>query len=527
MRQVNIKTLRVSDFPEDAWVVLGGDGAGTDRELAELYEAVDYLYRGITIRAQKLASVPFVITRPNGEAFYDSEERKEPPTGFEWLAKLPVMLEMIEASVSLTGRAYIYPNVNDYSFVKDLQWFKPTSVTPYYHPTTGELLYFERHQPDGVKRREIEELIYFWPPDPTTEIGPARRFPGKAAMKAAGVLANMDDFLEHYFGRGAIKVTLLTTEGVVGKNQRELLKTWWRKVAQGIGNAFNTEVVNAKKVNPVVIGEGVKDLENTKLTNEKREAICAALGVPPSKIMPSAANYATKKSDDMMLVSDTVVPELRWLSVVLNDQLFSRWNLSIGFRPESLPEMQVDENERSESLERLVNSGMPLLVALDTLGYDLKEEHIAKIEEVEQRKEEMAERLAQAGGPPGQRQDDEEEEEEGDEEEQPSSGRAYALARQLEEAQRFERWLRNDPERDPADFDTDLLTDDDKERIKAIVDGKLKPKGEAVTVTAPTPMELADPEYLDRLVADVEKWAEKRGLDLDELLTGETDPLAE
>lgn len=514
------KAIRASDFPEEAWVVLGGDGSGESRELIELYEAVDYLYRGITIRAQKLASIPFVIKR-KGQVFYDSEENQdEPPIGFEWLNKLPVVLEMIEAATSLTGRAYVYPIVNDFNFVMDLQWFKPTSVSPHYHPTTGDLEYFRRRRPDGEKKVDPDDLIYFWPPDPTVEIGPARRFPGRAAMKAAGVLANMDDFLEHYFGRGAIKVTLLTTEGVVGANQRDLLKTWWQKVASGVKNAFTTEVVNAKKVTPVVIGEGVKDLENTALTNEKREAICAALGVPPSKVIPSAANYATKQSDDVMLVSDTIVPELRWITAVLNDQLFSRWSMSIQFRPESLPEMQTDEASRAQSLSLLVNAGMPLLMGLDTLGYDIDEKWVAKLEEMERQKEEMreagAEALAQGGQgqpPPAQGGDDE-----------APPGRHIVMAKKLEEAQRFERWLKNDPTRSIADFASDVLTADDLERIKAIVDGKLIPVGSPVHVPLETPAELADPSDLARLVRDVEKWAEQNGLDLDKILNAEEQP---
>ena len=522
MNRFNVKALRVSDFPEEAWIILGEGGSGQDRTIYELYETVDYLYRGVTLRAQKLASVPFVILKGTAD-FYDSEAGEPPPKGFEWLDDLPIFLEMVEAAICLGGRAYIWPVKNKFNFIRELQWYVPTSVDPWYDTQTGELLHFRRHGPKGkIDEVDPADLVYFWPPDPTRETGPARRFPGRAAMSAAGVLANMDTFLEHYFGRGAIKVTLLTTEGMVRDDQRKLLKAWWEKVTAGISRAFGSEVVNANKVTPVVIGEGVKDLENTALTQEKREAICAALGVPPSKMLPSAANYATKQSDDVMLVSDTVVPELRWIGRTLNKQLFGPMGLSIKFDPESLPEMQVDENERAESLLALTTAGMPLLLALDTLGYNIDAKWVAKLEEAERQKEEMREAgaaaLAQAGNKP------KEDEDEG-EPSRPPLDKTWKLARQLDEAGRLERWLKNGPDRDPADFASDILTDEEKRHIKAIVDGKLIPRGQPVHIHLETPAELADPDDIARLVTDVEKWARRHNLDLDKILEAEEDPL--
>jgi hypothetical protein len=520
MREVKVKALRVSDFPEDAWIVLGSTGTGTDKELDELYESVDYLYRGITLRAQKLASVPWVVTRKGGADFYDSESEQPPPVGFEWLLDLPLVLEKIEAAVCLGGRAYVMPLANEFGFIKELQWCKPTSIDPWYDVATGELLHFKRHMPAGLKRVEVEDLVYFWPPDPTVETGPARRYPGRAAMAAAGVLANMDKFLEHYFGRGAIKVTLLTTEGVVKKSDRDLLKTWWQKVTNGIKSAFGSEVINANKVTPVVIGEGVHDLENSELTAEKREAICAALGVPPSKVIPNAANYATKQSDDVMLVSDTVTPELRWLARVLNKQLFDALGLAIQFRPSALPEMQVDENERSLSLVNLTTAGMPLLLACEQLGYDLDKEWIAKLEAAEERKEEMAEAGAEALAQGVQQMDQKPGPADGDTE------KSLRLARRLDEAARLERWLRNDPTRDPADFQSEILDLADRRRVRAIVDGKLIPSGQPIHLHVESPAELGDAADIARLVTDVEKWAQRHGLDLDKMLNAELDEFA-
>lgn len=517
-----VKALRVSDFPEEAWVVFGEGGSAADKSLEELYGVVDYLYRGVTLRAQKLSSVPFVIMKGK-RTFFDSEHGAPPPKGFAWFDDLSNMLELIEAATCLSGRAYVRPIKSNYNLISELQWFLPTSVQPKF-TDTGDIAYWERQVSRGnTERLKAEEVLYFWPPDPTVEVGPARRFDGKAAMKAAGVLANMDTFLEAYFSRGAIKVTLLTTDGVVTKENRALLKDWWGRVTGGISKAFGAEVINAGKVTPVVIGEGIKDLENTALTNEKREAICAALGVPPSKMLPSAANYATKQSDDVMLVSDTIVPELRWIGRALNKQLFNQMGLSIVFQPESLSEMQVDENERAASLVSLTSAGMPLLLACEVLGYNLPDEWMKKLEDEEARKEEMRESAA-AGLQLAQQAAEQQQGQpqiEATEQEEKSIVDSYKLGKRMDEAARFERWLRNDTERDPADFVSDILTDEEKLHIKAIVDGRLQPNGRAGTTHAPSGFELSDPDELDRIVRSVERWAKKEGLDLDKMLEAE------
>ena len=75
----------------------------------------------------------------------------------------------------------------------------------------NELLYFERDLGGGLaepKRLEVEDVVYFWKPDPSVEIGPAQDTPGRAALAAAGVLEGMDTYLASYFKRGMVKQML-------------------------------------------------------------------------------------------------------------------------------------------------------------------------------------------------------------------------------------------------------------------------------------------------------------------------------
>ena len=115
-----------------------------------------------------------------------------------------------------------------------------------------------------------DEVVYFWLPDPSIEVGPPSWSPVKAALRAAGVLGSMDKFTTNFFDRGAIKATLLTVPATTRKADRETLRSWWRTVFGGSKRLCNW-VINADDVKPVVIGEGIESLSNARLTREKRK----------------------------------------------------------------------------------------------------------------------------------------------------------------------------------------------------------------------------------------------------------------
>lgn len=361
------KSVRLEDLPEEAWrVIVGGEGKDS---AANLYGVVAWLYRCVDIRAGAVANMPWEIKR--GETVVMTNE-DEAPDGFEWLDDLPGLLYRTEAAVALAGQAYWFRERNLMRTLS-VRWMRPDSVKPVLDGADG-LRGFTRTI-DGVDRPfEVDDFVYFWLPDPWVEIGPARHYPGKAAMNAAGVLASMDAFLVGYFERGMIKATLLKyKDRLSSEDEKERVKEWWGRVFTGIKNAFATEVVRGD-FETLTIGEGVKELQNTELTAEQREAICTAMGVPQSKVTANAANFATKQGDDLSFIQDTIAPECKWIAAVINKQLLSAMGLRLSFKPDELSIMQEDETQRANSLKLLVDAGMSLEMALAVLGYDLPED---------------------------------------------------------------------------------------------------------------------------------------------------------
>jgi phage portal protein BeeE len=327
------------------------------------------------------------------------------------------VLQLVESALVMYGRAYLFRDRNR-AVTKELRYHLPTSVTPKIDEATGTIEYFERPVNNVVRRFGVEDYVYFWPPDPMVEIGPSINYPAVAAAHACGVLLNIDVFADSFFSRGAIKAMLLTVKGMPTPTEIERLEAWWKKVVAGVKNAFGAKVVNAEAVTPVVVGEGMKELENVTIGKEKREDIALALGIPMSILFANAANYATSKQDDLNFLTKTAIPDCEFVASVLNEQVFDDLGLKLEFMPETLDAMQEDEAERSAALNALVNAGVPLIMAMNLLGFELTDEQIADLEEEMRLKEERAEAMTErlSNGPNDDRDEDE------DEQDQPPNG---------------------------------------------------------------------------------------------------------
>ena len=365
-----MKAVAIDELPPEAWTFYSG---GPDKKplqlLKEYWRAVPWLFRGVQIRAQALSALPFAIIG-RGDNDVDTSADYENAVGF--LPDPVGLLYLVEAALVLLGRAYLFREKND-ARTLDLRYLLPTSITPKLDEKRG-LIGFSRQLKSGAKLLKVDDLVYFWQPDPFVEIGPPTSSPGQAALQAAGVLFNIDNFASLFFGRGAIKATLLTVEGSPPESEKKKLKAWWKRFISGIANAFTAEVISAG-VKPVVVGEGIGELSNTELTKEKREDIATALGVPQTMLWSTAAaglgGGAVVTSDNLSFYRDTIVPEAGFVAGVLNKQLFNPLGYHLDFRPETLDVFQADENERATAYSSYVLAGMPQSVAAEILGIEL------------------------------------------------------------------------------------------------------------------------------------------------------------
>ena len=362
--QLGSYKIALNDLPEEAWeYILGGPDAAPD--LRKYFQRVAWLNRAVKLRRNHVQAMPFKIYR--GESIVD--ESKDYQNVLMFLPNIKNMLGMIEQGLTMNGREYQFIErsaILGSAVATGMRHMVASSIKP--KITREGLQYFERHINGVTEKLELDQVLYFWYPDDSVEIGEPHDWPALAALQAAGILSSVGNFAQMFFDRGAIKVTLLTTKGNVVEAERNRLKAWWDRLR---GKAWATEIVNADAVEVVPVGEGLESLDNKEFTTEQREDISTALGVPHSMLFSNAANYATSQQDKMNFYEDTIIPECDFIGGVMNEQLLEPLGYRIVFDAQELPIFQEDEEQRSASFFNYVNATIRPSIAAEILGLEM------------------------------------------------------------------------------------------------------------------------------------------------------------
>lgn len=357
-----IKGLSLTNDADWARVLGGAEGGG---DLGAAFRKVAWLHRGVMLRAQAIAGLPFAILKGGREVERSSGYANR--LGF--FPDPARTLALVESSLTLHGYAYLFVRRNRVRPL-GLRYLEPSSIEPQIDERAG-LTGFKRRIKGGTDDYALEDLVYFWGVDPFVEIGHPRGSSAKAALAAANVLMNVDAFAASFFKRGAIRATVFSAPEGIPEAERLRFRDWLRRFfGGGVETAHAIEVLNADRTEATVIGEGIHELADNALTREKREDIATALGVPHSLLFSNAATYATARQDELNFQTKTVVPEAAFIQQTLNEQLFMKAGYRFEFRPEELSAFQEEEARRAEAFGHLAER-LPASLALRLLGFDL------------------------------------------------------------------------------------------------------------------------------------------------------------
>lgn len=434
---------------DELWTSIGGN-VPVSANVRRYYETVSILYRCVRIRANGLSKVPWVIANAKGDTVWKKGD--EPPADLQFLKPLSRLLYKTEAALCLGSQAYWHKERNRVKST-GLRWLAPVATEPYWDQYKG-LTHFIYNNGVQVVELPPKDVVYLWYQHPLHEtlrdVAPA-----EATMAAAGVLYNVDAFTAAFFGRGAVKVTLLTVQGNPPKEEKDRLKAWWDRLVGGAKNAFKSAVVSADSITPVIIGEGIQELSNTELTEEKRADIAVGMGIPMSMVFSDAANYATAQQDEQNFYNSTIVPDCELIAEQVDEQLLLPLGYHLVFKPEAMDVFQADENERATSFAAYVGAGMPKSLVAEMLGMDMPDGWTYEDLDVE---EEPVDATAPNGGAKEVVTDEDEESEESQAAEDEQEARA-------KEKQRFKTWARKRIGKanfDPIAFESAILSTGEK-----------------------------------------------------------------
>jgi hypothetical protein len=337
---------------------------GASISVIDASATVPWFSRAIQLRAQAVSAMPFSITKGRTDV-------TESPEYARMIAKLKGLLWHAESDLVLFGAGYWLKEQNKFGKNTTPRWVAAHTIQPITNTSEG-LVGFKRIVGGESKSYPVDRFVYFWLPSFDNEVGPGDG-PGRVALEAAGVLRNTDRMVAAYFKRGAIKVTVLSVAPNTHQDEIAKLESWWKRMATSVSNAF-TAIGLRSTVTPTVLGDSLKDTSATELTEQKREDIATAMGIPQS-LLWSASAYATARHEDRLtFVEQTVIPQCQSIhEETLNTQLFGPEGLTFRFHPEKLPIMQDAQLNKAQAVSQLVGVGVPVLAvdeARKLIGYE-------------------------------------------------------------------------------------------------------------------------------------------------------------
>lgn len=339
-----IKAIPINAYPESAWRLVLGVGEGEGSAL-KAYRTVAAVHRCVRVRAKTVKSVPLALYRGRRDI-------SETPEGVIALQRARLLFYLAEASMCLYGRAHALKEQGVLSGLPRLRWVASPGITPEFDSQVG-IKGYKRRVGEVEKTLAPDQVWSCWIQDPSVDVG-ADVAPAAVAMRAAGVLDNLDSYLESFFDGGAIKATLLRVKSVANENEKKKLEAWWKKTLSGVKNAFRAAAVSAD-VEPMVIGDSLADTVNPELRDQALMDVLIAMEVPASKILANAANYATAQQDELSFLTDLVIPEAESIRDSLNAQFYGAQGLELVLLPEKMPAFQAAELAKAQAINALTS----------------------------------------------------------------------------------------------------------------------------------------------------------------------------
>ncbi len=359
----SIKNIDFPQYPDAAWDWIEEAPKTKD---SELFSRVAAVFRAANLSADAIAGLPFALVDKSGND-YDVSDDWQNRVGF--MPNPREILRLWRMSLFMTGSAYGFMEGNQVK--KRLRYIVPTTVTPKVNASDG-LVGFKRKVGNETVEYSIKDkrIVYIWRLDHTTELLPSDNTEFKALMAAAGVLFYADYYVQNFFQRGGIKPTMLLVKGVSNPQDREKIENIWDKVVHG-WYKYLGKVFNADAIEPHVIGDGIDNMKESALHQEKISDIAMAAGMPLSLLLSNSANYATAQTEYLQWFRDSVTPWANFMADQLNNQLFTPLGLKLDFRPEITDPGQEDEAERAGAFQSYVSAGLKPSIAAQIVGIEL------------------------------------------------------------------------------------------------------------------------------------------------------------
>lgn len=297
----------------------------TDEKAMRAYKRSLYIFACVSKIAQKVSSIDwnlYKITNLHGDKeelpVHEALDLLYRPNEFQ---SKEVFWQRYMINKKLTGSAFVLKvrSAGPGSPVVELWNLRPDYMCVLLDPQ-DVIKGFEFNGPKGKVVFLPEDIIFDSYPDPTSEFG------GLSPLQPAQARIEVEEFATRYqrnfFYNNARPDFVLKTPNKITAEQKEDIKEAWDKRHKG-GR-------DQKNVGKGAILEGGLDYQQISLTQREmdyieslkftRDDILVALGVPkPIVSITEDVNYANAETAMRVFLSETIVPEVKQLTTVLNE----------------------------------------------------------------------------------------------------------------------------------------------------------------------------------------------------------------
>lgn len=316
-------------------------------QVEKAYYEVGWLRRAQDIRTEAVRTYPYDVF---SQSKVISTEKPEDTGKLPQELNILPILDNLSTDLDMFGEAYALYETN--RFGKNGAWRRlhPKSITIELDESTGELEGFTRQLGGKSLYFEPDELLYLWMPNVSAEIG-AGKGVTQSALTPATAIHHIDKFQSAFFEQGALNPSLVNIKGFASQPEAEQqrIRTRFRRFLTGIKNAFSMTPVDGD-VSIHNLMQPLRDMAMDTLSNQKREDVLSAMGVPHSMVMSNASNFATAQQDKLNFYDNTINGHVGLLQSQLNERLFNPNGYSLVFVKERLEVYQQSEAEKATKL---------------------------------------------------------------------------------------------------------------------------------------------------------------------------------
>lgn len=348
----------------------------SQESLGRLHGHVAFLYSVHQYRATNVASFPRRIVRPDGSEVMEKD--------LPFKIDVNDLLTRWSINRDLWGTSYAY-KVNDGRAITKIRYIDSETITPEYQTTDnfqtgylrGQLTGFRRSADAVVPVEADGSSLMMYGFLPGTREGYPGVSPTMSCRSGALTLQYIDSAQRKFFESGAIDQHLIFgPQNMVVETEKQKFKAWFSKILKrGIRNQGDVMVLHpdsrVEKLN-----SPIKDWVIPELTAENKQEIADAHLTPLGLIEPERmSNKSLLDRASQNWINGTIKSVTQSMFDVLNEQLFTFYDLTIEVNPEGLNVNMEDETARTAAVKNLVDGGETLANAYAILGYKLPDSY--------------------------------------------------------------------------------------------------------------------------------------------------------